>query len=246
MGERSRRFESATNAVIAICAIVFTVILLRREFGRPSSVADAASQEAVFVRDWEQLLLRGRQVGSASASLKVIEFIDYECGFCRSFAQTLEQLSSKFESQVAVSYVNYPLRPHRFARMSAAAVECAHPSGRFSEMQALLFAKQDSFGLKPWSRFAIDASISDTTAFLACMSDSTVAKRISDDVATGERVGVLGTPTVIVNGWRLASPPSIDELERIAAVLVAGGRWKPQLTGDSVFALSGSIPSASK
>ena len=88
-------------------------------------------------------------------------------------------------------------------------------------MQRLLLAKQDSFGIKPWAEFATEVGISDTAQFGDCIKGREGEDVIAKGVERGERLGVRGTPTFVVNGWHLYHPPSPEELNRIVNAILA-------------------------
>ena len=89
------------------------------------------------------------------------------------------------------------------------------------QFASVAFAKQDSLGLKPWQSYATEAGIADTARFARCVLSTSPVPRIDDGLALGRRIGVRGTPTVVINGWRLARPP-YDSLSEVVAGILAG------------------------
>src|SRR5439155_1609945 len=92
------------------------------ERGAPPSVAAADG-------------FRGFTVGSDSAAVEVVEYSDFECPFCASFATVQmpvihEQLIAK--GKVRWRYRDFPLPTHAYSRYAALA---AHPtSGAFTAL----------------------------------------------------------------------------------------------------------------
>lgn len=99
--------------------------------------------------------------------------------------------------------------------------ECAFEQNRFGEFENTVYAKQDSLGLKAWTAYAVDAGVADTTRFARCVRDTTALPRVEDGLAIGQKLGVRGTPTVIINGWRFARPP-YDSLKVFISDILAG------------------------
>lgn len=64
--------------------------------------------------------------------------------------------------------------------------------------------------------------MSDTVAFTRCTTSMSDFRFIDDGIAAGKRIDLEGTPTVLVNGWRYFSPPSVDELTRVVGQLLSG------------------------
>ena len=66
--------------------------------------------------------------GSLDAPIALVVFSDFECPFCRSFAQsTLPRFREEFVSKgrVLVSFRHLPLKIHKLAKPAAQATVCA-------------------------------------------------------------------------------------------------------------------------
>lgn len=225
---RGSRSEVFLNAVLAICAMLFAALLVRREFVTPSRLSASAAQgPPTFIADWRTLESERRMFGDATAPIRIIEFVDFECPFCKRFAEELHRNRKTHPSKLAVSIVHFPLPSHRFARLAAYAADCALSEAKFPNMHDVLLAQQESLGVKSWSAFAVDAGITDTLAFQACMRSGSTARTIEDQLTRGRQLGVNATPTVILNGWKLPVPPSESELADILRKSESGKPWVP-------------------
>ena len=147
---------------------------------------------------------------------------DLECPACRAFHRALGSVLAAHSKDVSAVFVHYPLAQHRFAMAAARAVECAAAVGQFAQLVASFYDKQDSLGLKSWGSYAREAHIRDTTSIAKCATSSARVARVEAGLAYGNRIGVQFTPTIIINGWRLAGTPSQLELERIVQALLKG------------------------
>ena len=70
--------------------------------------------------------------GNANAAVKVVEFSDFECPFCKSFHASMKQVMNDYEKdgKVAWVYRHFPLdQIHSKARKEAQAAECAAELG---------------------------------------------------------------------------------------------------------------------
>jgi protein-disulfide isomerase len=217
------RLESIASILLTAAALTIAATLVRREFFPRSSlpIVEAAGPPS-FVEGWEELLSAGVHSSDVASRIKIIEFTDLECPFCGAFHETLRATQQRFGSQVSHVFVHYPLSSHRFAKAAAHAAECADRSATFHRFIDVVFAKQDSLGLKSWTSYASDAGIRDTAAFSACNTDKRRDERVEQGLRLGEKIGVRGTPTVIVNGWRFGSTPTEDQLSRVVADILAG------------------------
>jgi|SRR5579862_8119929 len=216
--------QSLLSAILALTAAAIGVVLVHREFYsavRPNTVELGLPR---YLPGWRELVATGRVVGDSGAAVKIVEFSDLECPVCRSFDRSLREVRKRHPKEVALVFVHFPLPGHRFARPAAQAAECANRAGRFAEFVETVYDKQDSLGLKPWTSYAQGAGIADTLTFAHCVAESAAMPQIEAGIALGKKIGVHGTPTVVVNGWRFGSPPAEADLQRTVASLLAGER----------------------
>jgi len=181
-----------------------------------------ATSQPTFINEWTSVLPQGIRVGDSSAAVTILEFADLECPACRAYHSTLTQLLEEYRRDVAVVYVSFPLTIHRFADGAARAADCAARVGRFREWIEVVYRKQDSLGLKSWGAFAQEAGIQDTAAIQRCAVDRRPVARIASGVAFGREIGVTGTPTVLINGWRYYGAPTKEELTKAVERLLKG------------------------
>jgi protein-disulfide isomerase len=211
------------SAMLVLAALAIVALVVRREFASPS-IASRPRSEPAYLEHWQDLLSSGVVMGHARAPVKIIEFADLECPYCRTFDLELRRLHGRFGDSVAFVFLHYPLPNHRFAMPAARAMECAAEHGRAEHLMRSVYDKQDSLGLKSWASFGVDAGVSDSTWFAVCVGETATRKRINAGIEAGRRLGVRATPTVIVNGWRYPSPPDSAELFRRVESLLAESR----------------------
>jgi protein-disulfide isomerase len=216
------KIDSVVTATLVVCALITTGVVLRREFFSTPAPNMQAEQKPVYIKDWRADLGKAVRIGSPQAPVQLIEFSDFECPFCGSFHKTLKTLRDRYPDQVSLEYVHFPLPMHRFAIPAARVAECAGEQGRFEAMHDQLFDGQDSFGLKPWSDYATAAGVLDLTAFDACIKKLDPIPRIEQGKELGKKLDVQGTPTLIINGWKLGRPPSLEELDAMVKKVLAG------------------------
>lgn len=217
--------ERATSSLLTVAAIAMAGTLVHREFFASAPHATPTKAEAVtFRKDWQDALTAGTRIGSDAAKVKVVEFSDYECPFCRRFQAAYDSVKSQLGDSIALVYVHFPLSMHQFARPAARAAECAGRFNRFGEMTSVLFSKQDSLGLKSWNRYAAEAGVQDTVRFARCLTEPVPPQDIEAGVRMGQRFGIQSTPTILLNGWTYNIPPNTEILARDARAVLASGR----------------------
>jgi protein-disulfide isomerase len=85
-----------------------------------------------------------------------------------------------------------------------------------------LFEGQESFGLKTWSDYATAAGVPDLGRFDACIKKSDPIPRVEEGKQLGTQIEVHGTPTLVINGWKLGRPLSAEELDAMVKAVLAG------------------------
>jgi len=216
---RGSVFMNVLAAISVGCAVAVTWRLFF-----PVSPPPPPPEVPVLLEDWERFGTAGHRMGSATPRVTLVEFSDFECPVCRSF--TLGALSGAlkaFRNDLAVVFRHWPLAYHRFAYPAARASECAASQGAFEAMHYALFERQDSLGLKPFRQYAADAAVPDLDAFDACVSKPGPVAAIDTDSAMARVAEGGGTPTILLNGWRLPGAPDSARLHRCITVLLAGG-----------------------
>lgn len=150
-------------------------------------------------------------IGDPNAPVTIVEFTDYQCPFCaRHYSNTFGSLKAEYIDQGLVYYVfkDFPLSFHQQAAAASQAARCAGDQGQFVEMHDVLFNKQRDWSGKTavndlFVGFAGDLGL-DTGSFESCLNSGQYAQAVQDDFASGQQLGVTGTPAFFVNG-RLVS-----------------------------------------
>jgi protein-disulfide isomerase len=174
---------------------------------------------------------RGFTLGADSARVEVVEYSDFECPFCASFASVQmpvirEQLIAT--GRVRWRYRDFPLPSHRWSRLASLAAHCAGEQGKFWEMHDRLFLRHDwAQGSKNprglFRDYAKDAGV-DLDKYDACMDSQRYAGRIQASLEEGEALGVGGTPTFFVNGKRFEGRPTSDAFQALVDNLTKSRR----------------------
>lgn len=220
----SSRSERMMSITLTLCALVIAFLYARKELfpeSGPATLDPGKGRAHEFVDDWKERTSIGVRMGPPGAPVAIAIFSDFECPACRGFFQTVQDARRAHPEGIQLTYIHYPLSYHRFAEPAARASECANAQGRFEAIHDGFFEKQDSLGLKPWRSFAEEAGVADLERFDACVSERGPIPGVEAGKAFGDDIDVRGTPTVLINGWRLSSVPSLKALEEhIAAIRV--------------------------
>jgi protein-disulfide isomerase len=124
----------------------------------------------------------------------------------------VKQVQTDLGDRLLFVYRHFPLSEiHPEAMPAAQAAEAAGRQGQFWQMHHSLFANQRD--LDPESLLARATGLGlNLDRFVADANDPAASRHISDDIESGARSGVNGTPTFFVNGRRLDAGASYETL----------------------------------
>jgi len=132
----------------------------------------------------------------------LVEYGDYECPYSGAAYPIVKQIQARMGGRLRFVFRNFPLvSVHPHAERAAEAAEAAGAQGKFWEMHDRLFQSQPRLGDAFLSSYAERLGL-DVDRFHKELSEHTYAGRIREDLASGDRSGVPGTPTFFINGVR--------------------------------------------
>ncbi len=177
--------------------------------------------------------------GSPSAPVTVVIFTDYQCPFCGRMYATLRSLRDTYgEQRLRLVLKHYPLPFHPYARDTAIAAEAVRALGgnrAFWAFTDLAFANQLDLGTNAVEDWVRAAGV-DVYRFRSEVQNPVHARKVDDDLALGNRLGVRGTPNTFIDGRLIAgAQPAeqftsvIDDHLRRAGELVRGGTPSDQV-----------------
>lgn len=215
MGHRREMILNALTGVTATCALVLTVHTLRAGNGRTRD--HSAALPSVSAMDLKPLLSSGHWIGPESARLTVVEFGDFQCPVCGAYEHVIDSMRSAHPRDFAVNFHQFPLTYHPLAYALARASECAAAQGRFTQFHDFVYANQNLLGSVAVATFGSRVGIADSANFAHCALSTTPVPEIDLDVEAGKRLGIPGTPTIIVNGKMHTADLSVKDLEALLA-----------------------------
>ena len=90
--------------------------------------------------------------GAADAPVTIVEFSDFQCGFCFRVNPTLAQLLDRYQGKVRVVFKHSPIEGHTAAPLAHRAAFAAQQQGKFWEMHDRIFANQRAMDGRRCSR----------------------------------------------------------------------------------------------
>jgi protein-disulfide isomerase len=162
------------------------------------------------------------EMGDPDAPVTIVEFTDYQCPFCQSYAS--QTLPSLVADKIATGEVHYILKDlpldsiHPNARPAAVAARCAGQQGKYWEMHDALFESQSDWsgeGASPQQVF-LDLAVTlqlDRDAFEACLDNDDVAQAVQSDVDEALSLGADSTPFFFVDGLPIPGAQPLELFE---------------------------------
>ncbi len=146
--------------------------------------------------------------GNPDAPVKIVEYSDTECPFCKRFHGTMKEVMDEYgkDGEVAWVYRHFPLdQLHSKARKEAVALECAGDQGGNDKFWAyadrLYEVTPSNNGLDSAELPKIAQYVGlDMSKFNTCLGSTKYDKHIEDDVQNAIATGGNGTPWSIVVG----------------------------------------------
>lgn len=168
--------------------------------------------------DYASIPQQGAVLGNPDAPVTFVEYADYQCPACGQFAT--DALPHLIQDFVVPGQVNYEFRAYPFlggtdlttpgneSVEAAIAAECARDQGQFWEFNHKLFENQDgendgAFSNENLKRMAGELGLEQTT-FDSCLDSGKHRQTVIDGYNSAQANGINSTPTLIINGVRVA------------------------------------------
>lgn len=144
----------------------------------------------------------------------VVDFVDFECPYCRDTHAALAPLLRERRGRVHVARKQVPLPMHRHALDAARAACCGEALGKSEEMADALFAAAPSALTAEGCERIAAAQGLDLQRFRACTRDPATDARIRADAAAFRATHGRGLPTLWIGERLLEGRQDRETLRR--------------------------------
>lgn len=156
---------------------------------------------------------------SATATLSLVEFGDYECPACGTYNPLVKQLLTEFSGKINFVFRNYPLPQHKNAMITSYAAEAAGLQGKYWQMHDKIFETQNDWAnltdpKNTLITYAKDLGL-DVNLFTTDLDSSFVKNKVQGDYNDGNTVGLSQTPTFYLNGGGMALTGTYEQLKNV-------------------------------
>jgi protein-disulfide isomerase len=177
--------------------------------------------------DWvptERTVTDGRVEGDISAPVRMIEFADFQCPFCKDFE--LNIAPTILDEYVETGKVSLEFRYFAFigpeSIAAAAAAECANDQGRFWDYHDILFLRQgaqenrgafSTGNLKDFAReLQGEYPDFDLDEFDQCVDSDRHESTVEAMRTEATQLGVTSTPSFLLNGQAFPNTTDVETL----------------------------------
>ncbi len=140
----------------------------------------------------------------------VVEFVDFECPFCRRQQEALAPVLASYEGRVRLVRRNVPLSFHEHARDAARAQCCAEEQGRGDRMAEVLFTS-DEITPDGCERLAQRLGL-DMASYRSCLASHRPDVLLERDANDARAAGVGGLPTLWIGREKFEGFTTADAL----------------------------------
>lgn len=194
--------------VIAGILIAGAVIYSNNGTARTPTTSDTAVQELGSTNAVRPIDSKDHIQGDPNASVKIVEYSDFECPFCKRFHNTMNQVMDEYgkDGQVAWVFRHFPLdqlHPVK-ARTEAVASECINEIGgnnvfwQFTDRFFELTPSNNQTDIEIVIPQIVRKLGIDEQQFNTCMNSGKYDQHIESDIANAVETGGRGTPWSVI------------------------------------------------
>jgi len=151
-------------------------------------------------------------LGPSDAQVRIVEFADYQCPYCKKVEPELKQLVQQtYAGKTSLTFADFPLPMHQHAEKAAEAARCAGDQGKYWEYHDQLFNNQNSLEVSDLKAAAETLKLNQEK-FGHCLDSGGQAPAIAKTLEQGKKLGLTGTPSFLINGHFISGATDIDTL----------------------------------
>jgi len=203
---------TAILVAVAVGAGASTIRLSKRSIAfAGAAMAATVALLVAWTRPDDEPSIMQAPVAQVSGETTIVEYVDFECPFCRDMQGKLTKAIARVGKPVRIVRKMVPLPVHKHSFVAAIAWCCADSLGKGNEMADALFTA-DPAELTPEGCERMAQRIGITVeSFRAAIPAA--RQRIDADLAESDTAGVAHLPTLEVNGTRVVGDSAtVDQL----------------------------------
>lgn len=222
---RRRNQITILGIVIVIAMVAFAIVIL---FSTQTKAVDLKQYDNI---PQSRLADGGFVIGNTNAPVTLVEFVDYACPVCQAYQPVMDQFFNEYvkTGKAKYEYRIFPTHGRETTQFNGQIAVCLEEQKAGSFWLARDLFVQDAPGGNYIPNSAQDVTKKLRLDYAQALACQATQKQVDTDVALGERLGVNGTPAVMLrvgnadphylSGYTEGGPPYAV----IATVLAAEG-----------------------
>jgi protein-disulfide isomerase len=155
--------------------------------------------------------------GTTTPEVDIVTFFCFSCPGAEQMYSTVREIGMNHENKARVTFRHFPTSEK--AIQYSLAAECAHEQGKFWPMYDKLFGDQGK--LTPEYVFTLAKQVNlNMNKFSECLMDDEILKEVTRDAREATELGVKGSPTTYINGYKIERPIPEDVFKSIVENIV--------------------------
>jgi protein-disulfide isomerase len=155
------------------------------------------------------------QIGDKNAPVAIVEYSDFECGFCQKQETVIKKIMAEFQDKIKLIWKDYPeSSPASISYQAAVAGRCAGEQGKFWLFHDLLFEKNGNLSKEIFLKLARELKLNDEQ-FELCLKNKNIKNLIENNMAEADALNITGIPFIFVNKEEIMGEISYEELKKI-------------------------------
>ena len=152
------------------------------------------------------------RIGDIDSKLIILEFIDYNCGYCKKTLSTISKLIKNIDN-IQIVFIDYPILSES-SEIAARASLAANEQNAYFEYHTILLNNTEPINQNILYNIAKELSL-DIEKFKKDISSEKIKNNIIKNIKFANSLKIRGTPTFIIGQQILPGAYSYEKLKEI-------------------------------
>ena len=152
------------------------------------------------------------RIGNIDSKLIIIEFVDYNCGYCKKTLSTISKLMKNFDN-IQIVFIDYPILSES-SEIAARASLAASEQNAYFKYHSILLNNTKSINENILYKIAKELSL-DIEKFKKDISSEKIKNNIIKNIKFANSLKIKGTPTFIIGKQILPGAYDFEKLKKI-------------------------------
>ena len=154
--------------------------------------------------------------GNPRGDVTIVEFFDYQCGYCKRVFPTIKELIEK-DGNIRYVFKEFPiLGPASMVAARAALAVWSVDRGKYGAFHTALMTSTGALTERKILRAAESQGL-DMDKFRAAMGGAEIAAAIRDNIELARVLGIKGTPAFVIGDQLVPGAADMDTFKRLVA-----------------------------